>query len=253
VRSSSLPSGPRVGVLWLFIGAALPLSAQEPPAPPPTPPPLWSGQGELSFVATSGNSDTQTLGVGAEVLYQPLPWTVAFKSAFVRNEADGEEKANSLAAMVRGARAFSPRFEAFARADYLRNRFSGIESRWSGEGGVAYAVFPSPPNKLKVEAALGYATEKRVEGPDPSYPSARLGLFYEWQISKTAVYSEELSFVEDLEETSNWRIVNAGALTADVSTVLALKLSFAILYANEPVPGFGKRDTTFSAAVVAKF
>lgn len=232
--------------------AAVPLTAQEPPAPAP-PPPLWSGQGELSFVATSGNTDTQTLGIGAEVVYQPLPWSVAFKAAFVRNESEGEEKANSLALMLRGARTFTPRFEAFARGDYLKNRFAGIESRVSGEGGVAYAVFPNPPHKLKAEAALGYTTEQRVAAADRDFPSARVGLFYEWQISRTAVYSEELSFIEDLEDTENWRIVNAGALTADVTKVVALKLSFAILYSNEPVPGFGKRDTTFSAAVVAKF
>jgi len=230
----------------------LPLAAQEPPAPA-APPPLWSGQGELSFVSTSGNSDTQTLGVGVEAAYQPLPWSVAFKAAFVRNEADGEEKASSFAAMLRGARAISPRLEAFARGDYLKNRFAGIQSRWSGEGGVAYALFPSPPQRLKAEAALGYTTERRVAAEDSSFPSGRIGLIYEWQISKSAVYSEELSFVEDLEDTGNWRIVNTGAVTADVTTVLALKLSFAILYSNEPVPGFGKRDATLSAAIVAKF
>lgn len=235
------------------LAAAFRLSAQEPPATPPPPPPLWSGQGELSFVSTSGNSDTQTLGIGFETAYQPLPWSVAFKAAFVRNEADGEEKANSLTAMVRGARSFTPRFEAFARGDYLKNRFAGIESRVSGEGGVAYAILPSAPHKLKAEAALGYTAERRADAPDRNFPGARLGLLYEWQISKTAVYSEELSFIEDLEDTSNWRLVNAGALTADVSAVLALKISFAILYSNEPVPGFGKRDTTLSAAVVAKF
>lgn len=244
-----------LGMVSLLLAAALPLAAQEPAAPPapPPPPPLWSGQGELSFVSTSGNSDTQTLGVGAELAYQPLPWSAAFKAAFVRNEADGEEKANSLAAMLRGARAFSPRLEVFARGDYLKNRFAGIESRVSGEGGVAYAIFPAPPHKLKAEAALGYTAEQRIAAPDRHFPGARVGLLYEWQISKTAVYSEELSFIEDLDDTSNWRLVNAGALTADVTTVLALKLSFAILYSNEPVPGFGKRDTTLSAAVVAKF
>ena len=240
----------RPGLLSLFLAAASPLLGQE---PPPGPPPLWSGKGELSFVATSGNSDTQTLGTGVEVKYQPLPWSVAFKAAFIRNEADGEEKANSLAAMLRGARALSPRLEAFARGDYLKDRFAGIESRWSGEGGLAYALFPSPPHKLKFEGAAGYTTESRVDAPDRDFPSARVGALYEWQISKGAVYSEELSFIEDLDHTANWRIVNTGSLTADVSTVLALKLSFGILYSNEPVPGFGKRDTTVSAALVAKF
>lgn len=155
--------------------------------------------------------------------------------------------------MLRGARALSPRFEVFARGDYLRDRFAGIESRWSGEGGVAYMLFPSPPNKLRFEGALGYTTERRVRAPNHHFPSARVGAFYEWQISKNAVYAEELSFIDDLDRTNDWRIVNAGSLTADVSSVLALKLSFAILYSNEPVPGFKKRDTTTSAAIVAKF
>ena len=47
--------------------------------------------------------------------------------------------------------------------------------------------------------------------------------------------------------------MNTGSLTAEVSTVLAVKLSFAILYSNRPVPGFEKRDTKTSAALVAKF
>lgn len=155
--------------------------------------------------------------------------------------------------MLRGARALSERFEAFARGDYRKDRFAGIESRWSGEGGIAYALFPSPPHRLKFEGALGYVTERRVDAPDHDFPSARLGAVYEWRISRSAVYAEELSFIDDLDRTSDWRIVNAGSLTADVSAVLALKLSFAILYSNEPVPGFKKRDTTTSAAIVAKF
>lgn len=240
----------RAGYLLVAIAAAAPAVAEE---PPPGPPPLWSGKGELSLVATSGNSDTQTLGAGLEVAYQPLPWSVAFKAAYIRNESEGDEKANSLIAMIRGARALSPRLEVFARGDYLRDRFAGIESRWTGEGGLAYALFPSPPHELKFEGAVGYATESRVDAADLDFPTARVGALYEWQISKRAVYSEELSFIEDLDDGSNWRIVNAGSVTAEVSTVLALKLSFAILYSNQPVPGFQKRDTTTSAAVVAKF
>lgn len=131
--------------------------------------------GELSFVATSGNSDTQTVGAGLEVAYQPLPWSLAFKTGFIRNESDGEEKANSLAAMLRGARALSERFEAFARGDYRKDRFAGIESRWSGEGGIAYALLSSPPHRLRFEGALGYVTERRVDAPDHDFLSARLG------------------------------------------------------------------------------
>jgi putative salt-induced outer membrane protein len=117
----------RIRVLIGALAVAAPLIAEE--AAPPPPPPLWSGKGELSFVATSGNSDTQTVGAGLEIAWQPVPWSLAFKAADIRNESDGEEKANSFAAMLRGARTFSARFEAFARGDYRKDRFAGIESR----------------------------------------------------------------------------------------------------------------------------
>ena len=33
----------------------------------------WSGSAELSLVATSGNSNTRTFGLGGEVTYAPAP------------------------------------------------------------------------------------------------------------------------------------------------------------------------------------
>ena len=118
---------------------------------------------------------------------------------------------------------------------------------------MAFAIFPNPPHKLKVETGLGYTRELRSAGEDLAFPTARAGFLYEWQISRTATYSEEFSFLANLEEGSDWRIVNTGSVTAEIVKAIALKLSFAILYANEPVPGFSKRDTLISAAIVAKF
>jgi len=244
----------RVVFLAPIVLTAAALAEDSPP--PPTPTPLWSGKGELSFISTSGNSDTQTLGAAAEVAYKPGGggrWSFLFRSAFVRSEADDVENARSFLATIRAARSISPRLEAFARGEYLQNTFAGIDGRISGEAGGAYAIFPNPPNKLKGEIGLGYTRENRVVGEDLSFPSARAGLLYEWQISKRAVYTEELSFIQNLEESEDWDIVNTGSLTAEISTVVALKLSFAILYSNQPVPGFEKKDTTTSAAIVAKF
>lgn len=243
----------RVVLALLLTGTAASAVVGQAPEPTPTPPPLWAGKGELSFVATSGNTDTQTIGAAAELEYRPAPWALLFKSAFVRSEANEEENARALTATLRGSRTLSPRLEAFARADYFQNDFAGIADRYSGEGGAAYAVFPNPPNKLKVEGGIGYTRELRTPGDDLSFPTARAAFLYEWQISKTAVYAEEFSFLANLEESADWRIANTGSLTAEIVRAVALKLSFAILYSNEPVPGFRKRDTLTSAAVVVKF
>jgi putative salt-induced outer membrane protein len=220
---------------------------------PPKPPPLWSGKAEVSYVATSGNSDTKTLGAAGEAEYQPLPWSAKAKIEFVRAEANGVVNARSFAGLLRGARKLSDRLETYAQGAYVENTFAGIDHRVAGEGGLAYLLFTSGPHTIKVEGGVGYTKEDRTNGDDRSFGTARAGLLYKWKLSKTAEFSEEASFTEDLKESRDWRFANAVSLTAGVTTVLSVKLSHALVTLNEPVPGKKKTDTITSAALVAKF
>jgi len=62
-----------------------------------------------------------------------------------------------------------------------------------------------------------------------------------------------------LSDTDNWFIRSTTAVTADMTSVFALKASFTYLYDNVPalkVPPdvfFEKTDRIFSVALVAKF
>ena len=55
------------------------------------------------------------------------------------------------------------------------------------------------------------------------------------------------------DRAEDWRIGNLASLTAKLTDVLSLKASYAVRYANFPVPGFKTTDTTTSIALVAKF
>lgn len=220
---------------------------------PPKPPPLWSGKVEASYVATSGNSDTQTIGAAGEVEYQPLPWSAKAKIEFVRAEADGQVNARSFGALLRGARKLSPRLETYAQGAYVENTFAGIDHRVAGEGGLAFLLIPPEPHSLKVESGLGYTKETRTDGDDHSFGTARVGLLYKWKFSKTADFSEEASWTESLKDSKDWRFANAAAVSAGLTTVLSIKVSYVLQTLNEPVPGKKKTDTITSAALVAKF
>jgi putative salt-induced outer membrane protein len=226
---------------------------------PPKPPPLWAGKAEASYVATSGNSDAKTLGAAGELNYSPGVWAFKTSLAFIRSETDGVESARSFDGLLRGARKLSPRFELYALAGYHENKFSGIDHRWAGEGGAAYQFLSGDPHSLKVEGGLGYTTEKRLlAGPPAStenrdFATARAGLEYKWKFSKTGELSEEASFTEDLSDSRDWRFGDKVSLSAGLTTVLSVKLSYAWLTLNEPVPGKKKTDTITSAALVAKF
>jgi putative salt-induced outer membrane protein len=246
----------RLLLVAVLVSPAL-LAVDAPPAP--APPPLWSGKAELSYVSTSGNTSTQTIGAAGELLYQPSPWSVLFRGTFVRAEADGDLKARSVSGLLRGARDLSPRLGLFVQAGYLENTFSGIDHRIAGEGGISYAVVKSDRHLLKAELGLGYTKEARLLGDDLAFASARIGLGYKCVISKTAEFTDDASFVEDLKTSDDWRIQNVASVSASVSSIFSLKISHALNYVNRPAlrtapdDYFGKTDTVTSAAVVAKF
>jgi len=238
-------------VLACVIGCLLPtvLPADEPPKPPP----LWSGKAEVSYVATSGNSDTKTLGAAGEVEYQPGPWSGKAKLEFIRSEANGVVNARSFAGLLRGARKLTARLETYAQGAYVENTFAGIDHRLAGEAGLAYLLLPGERHTLKSEAGLGYTKEDRTNGDNRSFATGRLGLLYKWKFSKTAEFSEEASFTESFKDSKDWRFGSATSLSASMTTVLSVKISYVIQTLNEPVPGKKKTDTITAAALVAKF
>ena len=69
-------------LLALLSVVAAPLAAQDtcPCPPPPPPPPLWTGSLGFSYLATSGNSESQSIGLTATAARQPTPWGQSSKT-----------------------------------------------------------------------------------------------------------------------------------------------------------------------------
>jgi putative salt-induced outer membrane protein len=227
--------------------------AQAPAAAPPPPPPRWERKAEMSFVSTGGNTDTQTLGLGASVVFRPPKWTTEARTAFVHSEADDVDTAKSWVVDFREARALTDRLEAFGRYGYLMDRFAGIDDRNTIDGGLGYKLLVGPVHTLRVDGGLGYTHESRVTGESQSFALVNVGSAYKWQISQTADITDSAIITQSLQDHDAWRFTNAFAVSAAMTRVLSLKLSHDIKFNNSPVPGFEKTDRVTSAAVVAKF
>lgn len=227
--------------------------SQAAPAAPPPPPPRQEGAAEFAFVGTTGNSSTDSIGLGGAFIYRPDVWTFTTKAAYVRNEADSELKAESVALAFDAARALGPRLSAFGRYGYLRDRFAGIEQRHTIEGGVAYLLVNAAPHKLRVDAALGYAHESPVLGLTRSNGTFTPGAVYTLKISDTAEFSDDGRIVFSLADKDDWRVSNIASVSAKLTTRLSLKFSNTFRFVDAPVLGFEKTDTITAIALVAKF
>jgi putative salt-induced outer membrane protein len=234
-----------------FLAAAIAATADDPPPSPP--PPVWSGKSEVSYVGTSGNTDTSTIGGAAEALYQPGRWSGLARAAFVRSATDDEVKAKSLVALLRGARRLKPRLEGYAQAGYLRDTFAGIRSRIAPEAGLAYELVARAAHSLKTEAGIGYTRESRLAGPDLSFATGRGGLSYRWKISSSAELSDDVSYTQNLQDGPDWRVGQLFSIATAVKGRFSLKVSHGVAHLNRPVAGFKKTDTMLAAAMVAKF
>jgi putative salt-induced outer membrane protein len=220
-------------------------------APPPQP--EREGSAEFAFVGTSGNSSTQSIGVGGDLVFRLAPWEAKLKANYVRNEAEDQLKAQAFVLTARAQRSISPRLSGFGQYGYQRDRFAGILHRNVAEGGVAYSWVEQSPHKLVVDTALGYANEQRLLGNNLSTATLGAGGLYTLKISATSDLTEDGHFLFALSDSDDWRYVNAVALSARMTTLLSLKLSNTIRYVHMPVFGFKRTDALTAMALVAKF
>lgn len=261
----------RVLGLALFLGAAaagaaLAQTADCPCPVPPPPPPVWFGNAELAFLSTSGNTDTTSIGGGLEVNYNPKPWLFTLKGAALHAATDGVTTAENFTASMQASRDLTDHLDVFARAGWLRNRFSGINNIYNFDGGAGFKLLKSDTQFLRLEGGFGYTTEQDIVvgliAPYRNYANVRAGLGYKWQITKTASFSNDFSYLLDLSDSQNWFITDKAAIAVSISKIFALQASWTLLYRNEPpvkdastlpLTRYDKTDTATAVGLVAKF
>jgi putative salt-induced outer membrane protein len=244
----------RVAALLLLLLLAHPLAGQDNcPCPPPAPPPpLWTGSLGFSYLATSGNSDSQTLGLATTWARQPTPWGVELQATAARAETEGEKTAERLYGAVRGKRALGERLELFTGLSYERDPFAGFDSRALAEVGGIWKLWRGPVHLLDFDLGVTWTREEPTSGASFDYPGALAGAAYTWVISPTSSFRERLVFLPNLEDSDDWRLRAETALDAALASAWALRLGFLATRDNRPTPGFEKDDTATSISLVWK-
>jgi len=213
----------------------------------------WDSNAELSLLLTSGNTDIRTFGLGLGTIYKPLPWVVSGKAGYLNSSNAGTTTAEAYTIDGRGERKLTDDLGLYVNLGFLKNVFAGFNERYSGELGLSYSLLKAGAHTLSTEAGLGVINESRTDLTKQTFMSARVGAEYKWKFSENADFTNTLSILDNLETTSDWRLVNTSSITAVLTSILSLKASFKVEYLNLPVTGKKKTDTTTSIALVAKF
>jgi len=215
------------------------------------PPPVWSGQTGVSYVATTGNTDTSTLGASGGIAWRPGKFALSLQSAFVRIENARATTSKRVDAALRVERTLQERVGAYAQGAYYRDLFAGMRSQEIAEAGGIYRFLHGETSELAFSLSLAQTWEDRVTDPDRGFLGAKTGVQAGIRFNGAVAAECSASYLHDFSDAENWRGQGAAKLTSSLGGVLAVELAYKLYFTNAPAPGLRRADATATASLVA--
>ncbi|MCK9469587.1 MAG: DUF481 domain-containing protein, partial [Porticoccaceae bacterium] len=100
----------------------------------------WSGEGDLAFSKSSGNSSNETLLAKLMLTYTQNSWTHVGNIEAINASEDDARSAEAYTLRGKTSYEFGERYYAFGNGRYEDNRFSGYEYQASLTSGVGMHV-----------------------------------------------------------------------------------------------------------------
>ncbi len=198
----------------------------------------WKFRAEGSYVRTTGNTDTQTMGAvvdaSREVEGDANRYYAKGKALFAEN--DGDQTANRWFAEGRYERGFTERFFGFLTASYLKDKFSGYEYRFNVGPGVGYELVKTERHRLKGLLGVLWSHDEFEEGSD-SYAMGKATLDYAWQIRENLKFKQLLDYQASFRDADVFFVKSETALEVKINALLSLGVGYIVSYQN------GRRQT----------
>ncbi len=216
----------------------------------------WSKTAELSLVAISGNSESETFGFKTSFVKTMESSTFALSAAGLRAESTTTRRvafgsapftireipdtvltAESFTASGRYDHLLSERLFWYTGLTWERNEFAGFSERLTGVGGIGHLWWDREDSRFRTDYGLTWTSQDDlIANPalDDSFLGARFSYDYWRQLTSTAEYASVLIVDQNLDESEDLRADFINSLSVSLSDRLALKVSLQALYDNLP-------------------
>lgn len=210
----------------------------------------WSGAGEFGYLATSGNTETQSLSAKLGLINDRELWRHTLGLEATSNSDNEVTTAERYAADWQSDYKITKFDYLFGRLSYETDKFSGYDYRTSEVLGYGRRVLTTDSMKLDMEVGAGARQSKLETGAIEHEPILRLAGRYAWQISPTALFTQRLSADIGQDATITKSIT---ALKVDVVGDLAMKVSYTVENTSTVPVGVKETDTETMVSLVYKF
>jgi len=126
----------------------------------------WTGEGELGFTSTSGNSESESLNAKFAIGKKYVKWKHNAKLDLLRSSNSGVDSADITVFTEKSAYRFAEKTFVFGRVRYEEDKFSGFNHQAVIAFGVGHAFLDTEIHKLETSAGVGYRDNEDSLGVD---------------------------------------------------------------------------------------
>jgi len=212
----------------------------------------FKGESELGNTVTTGNTSTNSLAAKTQNKYRLGADLWSFDGRYLRNTDNSIETALLWEAGLRYDRIINENLSAFLGYKAEADPYAGYVQRDSVDLGAKYYFMKSDNLYWLGEAGYRYSKTHVLAGD--TYESF-LRLYTEAQrtFDKTSYGKLWIEYLPNLTNSDAYLVNAEASVSAVLSELLSLKVSYLAKYQNEPRPGFERTDTVFLTTLVAKY
>lgn len=211
----------------------------------------WSGEGELGFTSTSGNTDSESLNAKLGISKEHAKWKHSANIESLKSTTDNVTSADSFVFKEKTEYKLGEKAYAFGKLRYEDDKFSGYDYQTSIAFGAGSRFISTEAHSLDASAGLGYRKIKDTPTQETDNDAIiTLDAKYGYVISKSATFTEAISIESGDKNTHS---ESDTALKTKINGNLASKISYLIKNNSDVAPGTEKTDKILTAALVYSF
>ncbi len=213
----------------------------------------WKTNLGLSYVATTGNTSTQTFSGKLDSQGPAGPIRCRFKGNYMLTRDNGSEKANKLDLSARGEKLIWSKLFAFIESAYLIDKYSGYDYRASIGPGLGLDLLANDMHQLKwLTSAIMYYDRFSVGDVETdSYGSVKTALNYGWNMQENVKFAVNGSYLVSLENSEKYFVNTDASMNVAINSRLAIGVSYQVNFQNSlPSPEIRKTDTAFTTSLI---
>ncbi len=221
---------------------------------PAAAPKAWTENASAGLAVTGGNTDTTTINIGYEVVYDPHRRNVVRSAGlFLHGTSDGDVNADRLDLSARDEYTLTDGFFVYGQTQYLRDRFKDIAYLIAPTGGLGYNAIHSDATTLAFNIGAGGVWEKNAGADVKASGALTFGDKLSHKLSSTATLTQSLSALYKTNDFEDALYVFGAAVAASISPRTQLKVEIVDTFKNKPAnPTTKKNDVAVLMALVFK-